>query len=53
MDPISLDEMAFFEENKQSLTARVKRLGTTSAWAEDPAPRTRHFVSNMMIEAGS
>ena len=46
-----VNDMAFFEENKQSLTVRVNRLRTTSAWAEDPAPRTRHFVSNMMIES--
>ena len=46
-----VNEMAFFEENKQSLTVRVKRLRTTSAWAKDTAPRTRHFVSNMMIES--
>lgn len=48
-----VNDMAFFEENKKSLTTRVNRLGTKSAWAEDPAPRTRHFVSNIMIEAGS
>ena len=48
-----VDDMAFFEENKISLTTRVNRLGTKSAWVEDPAPRTRHFVSNIMIEAGS
>jgi 3-phenylpropionate/cinnamic acid dioxygenase small subunit len=47
-----VDEMTFFEETKKSLTTRVKRLGTTSAWAEDPAPRTRHFVSNILVESG-
>ncbi|WP_019122683.1 aromatic-ring-hydroxylating dioxygenase subunit beta [Brevibacillus massiliensis] len=43
----------YFEETKKSLTTRVKRLRTTSAWAEDPAPRTRHLVTNIIIENGS
>lgn len=47
------DDMTFFEETKTSLNLRVKRLGTTSAWAENPAPRTRRFVSNILIESES
>ena len=45
-----VDDMAYFEESKVSLTTRVKRLRTTSAWAEDPPPRTRHLITNIMIE---
>ncbi|MCL6487709.1 MAG: aromatic-ring-hydroxylating dioxygenase subunit beta [Alicyclobacillus mali] len=45
-----VDDMTFFEENKQSLITRVRRLETASAWAEIPATRTRHFVSNVRIE---
>jgi 3-phenylpropionate/cinnamic acid dioxygenase small subunit len=48
-----VDDMAFFEETKISLTTRVNRLATASAWAESPAPRTRHFVTNISIEAGA
>jgi 3-phenylpropionate/cinnamic acid dioxygenase small subunit len=48
-----IDDMAYFEESKRSLTLRVKRLGTTSAWAEDPPPRTRHLITNIMIEEES
>ncbi|WP_126428763.1 aromatic-ring-hydroxylating dioxygenase subunit beta [Brevibacillus marinus] len=48
-----LEDMSYFEESKKSLTTRVKRLRTTSAWAEDPAPRTRHLVTNIVIEDGS
>lgn len=48
-----IDDMSFFEESKKSLTTRVKRLGTKSAWALDPVPRTRHFVSNIIIEEGT
>lgn len=44
--------MTYFEENKKSLTTRVKRLRTSSAWAEDPPLHTRHFVSNIEIEPG-
>jgi 3-phenylpropionate/cinnamic acid dioxygenase small subunit len=45
-----VEDMAFFEETKKSLTTRVNRLRTTTAWAENPAPRTRRFISNIMIE---
>lgn len=48
-----VEDMAYFEETKKSLTTRVNRLRTTSAWAEDPAPRTRHLVTNVVIEEGS
>ena len=46
------DAMTYFEESKKSLTTRVLRFGTTSAWAEDPPIHTRHFVSNIVIEPG-
>ncbi|RXT06999.1 3-phenylpropionate/cinnamic acid dioxygenase subunit beta [Ammoniphilus sp. CFH 90114] len=42
--------MTYFEESKISLTTRVKRLRTSSAWAEDPPLHTRHFVSNIDVE---
>lgn len=34
-------------ENYGSLTARVLRNETAFAWAEDPASRVRHFVTNV------
>ena len=43
-------DMAFFEETKTSLTTRVNRLYTKSAWVENPATRQRHFISNIMVE---
>ena len=46
-------DMAFFEESKTSLTTRVKRLRTNSAWVEKPAPRTRHLITNILIEPES
>ncbi|MCL6633186.1 MAG: 3-phenylpropionate/cinnamic acid dioxygenase subunit beta [Alicyclobacillus herbarius] len=45
-----VDAMTYLEETKQSLTTRVNRLKTTSAWAEDPPSRTRHFITNVRIE---
>ena len=45
-------EVAFLDENISSLRTRVKRLETESAWAEAPPSRTRHFVSNVLAEAG-
>ena len=48
-----LENMAFFEETKSSLKTRVDRLYTNSAWVDDPAPRQRHFVSNIVIEETS
>ena len=46
------DELAILDESKETLAARVARLGTGMAWAEDPPSRTRHFVANVEIEPG-
>ena len=45
--------MSFFDDNIQSLRTRVRRLETDAAWAETPPSRTRHYVSNLLIEPGS
>jgi 3-phenylpropionate/cinnamic acid dioxygenase small subunit len=42
-------ETYHFDETKHSLWQRIKRLKSATAWAEDPASRTRHFVSNIVI----
>jgi 3-phenylpropionate/cinnamic acid dioxygenase small subunit len=46
------DELALFDETKASLQARVMRLDTGMAWAEDPPSRTRHLITNIEVEAG-
>jgi 3-phenylpropionate/cinnamic acid dioxygenase small subunit len=46
-------EVAFFDDNLQSLRTRVRRLETDSAWAETPPSRTRHFVSNVLAAPGN
>ena len=43
-------DMSFFEETKKSLTTRVNRLYTKSAWVENPATRQRHFITNVMVD---
>lgn len=43
-------EATFFTDNLESLTTRVRRLETEFAWAETPPSRTRHFVSNILVE---
>jgi 3-phenylpropionate/cinnamic acid dioxygenase small subunit len=45
-------ELAIFDENKRTLSARVARLDTGMAWAEDPPSRTRHLLANFEIEGG-
>ncbi len=45
-------DLAFMDEDKDSLSRRVDRLDTGMAWAEDPPSRTRHFVSNVEVEPG-
>jgi 3-phenylpropionate/cinnamic acid dioxygenase small subunit len=44
------DELAVFDEDKTTLAARVARLDTGMAWAEDPPSRTRHLISNIEVE---
>ena len=43
-------DFGFFAESHSSMQLRVKRLGTSQAWAEQPRSRTRHFVSNVLID---
>lgn len=42
-------ESQIFMDDRASLEVRVRRLGTSSAWAESPPSRTRHFVSNVRV----
>jgi 3-phenylpropionate/cinnamic acid dioxygenase small subunit len=47
--------MAFFDDDRMMLSARVKKLDTGYSWSEDPPSRTRHLVTNLRIvrEEGS
>ena len=42
-------DMAFFDDDKDMLGMRVRRLSVGRAWAEDPPSRTRHIISNIRI----
>lgn len=43
-------EMAFFDDNKSILEGRVKKLMSGTAWAEDPPSRTRHIITNVLVD---
>ena len=51
-DSAQEDELALLDETRESLAARIARLDSGMAWAEDPPSRTRHFVANIEVEAG-
>jgi biphenyl 2,3-dioxygenase beta subunit len=46
----SADESAFFDDDKASMWMRIKKHLSPSGWAEDPPSRTRHIVSNVIVE---
>ena len=46
------DELAILDETKETLTARIDRLDTGMAWAEDPPSRTRHIITHIEVETG-
>ncbi|WDL97739.1 aromatic-ring-hydroxylating dioxygenase subunit beta [Alicyclobacillus sp. ALC3] len=41
--------MSYYAETKATLTSRVHRLYTKTAWVEDPPPRQRHLISNVRV----
>lgn len=42
-------EMAYFDDDKATLTIRWRKFASGTAWAEDPPSRTRHMISNVRI----
>jgi 3-phenylpropionate/cinnamic acid dioxygenase small subunit len=42
-------DMAFFDDDRELLEMRVKKLEAGSAWSDDPPSRSRHFVTNVRI----
>jgi PAH dioxygenase small subunit len=40
-----------FDDDQQTLEVRVQRLETDFAWAEQPPSRTRHYVTNVLVNA--
>lgn len=43
-------DMNYFNDTKKDLRMKVERLYTKSAWVDNPAPRQRHFISNIAVE---
>ncbi|MDD9991377.1 MAG: aromatic-ring-hydroxylating dioxygenase subunit beta [Rhodospirillales bacterium] len=53
-DAVAADgEMAFFDDDKAFLAARIERLRSSLAHAEQPPSRMRYFVSNVEIGEAS
>lgn len=43
--------MMYFDEDKQSMSTRVYKLETNTAWAEVPPSRTRRLVTNVRVKS--
>ena len=41
-----------FNDDKRTLEIRIRRLETDFAWAEQPPSRTRHHLSNILVDPG-
>jgi 3-phenylpropionate/cinnamic acid dioxygenase small subunit len=52
-EEVGADKLGLFDEDLLTLTARVARLDTGMAWAEDPPSRTRHLITNIEVEASA
>ncbi|MDE0238910.1 MAG: aromatic-ring-hydroxylating dioxygenase subunit beta [bacterium] len=49
-DAVSADgEMAYFDDDKEFLAARIERLRSSLAHAEQPPSRMRYFISNVEV----
>lgn len=44
------DDLSYFDDDKRFLHSRILRLETGMAWAEDPPSRTRHLVTNVLVD---
>jgi 3-phenylpropionate/cinnamic acid dioxygenase small subunit len=39
-----------FDDDRDTLEVRIRRLETDFAWAEQPPSRTRHYVTNVIVD---
>lgn len=44
------DDLSYFDDDKPYLHSRILRLETGMAWAEDPPSRTRHLITNVIVD---
>ncbi len=42
-------EYAHFDDNAQMMRGRLRKITSDVSWSENPASRTRHIISNVMI----
>ena len=47
------EEIAWFDEGKETLTRRVRQIQTGIHWAEEPQSRIAHLVSNVQLVEAS
>lgn len=45
------NETAHFDESYAMIQARIRKLKSDVGWSENPASRTRHIVSNVMVNS--
>ena len=45
--------MMYFDEDKESMSTRVYKLETNTAWAEVPPSRTRRLITNVRVKQSS
>ena len=43
--------MLYFDETKETMTTRVAKLETNTAWAEVPPSRTRRLITNVRVKS--
>ena len=41
-----------FDDTRETLEVRVRRLETDFSWAEQPPSRTRHYITNVIVDPG-
>jgi len=44
-----IGQMAFFDDDKELLATRVRKMAVGYAWSEDPPSRTRRFLTNTRL----
>ena len=40
---------AYYDETKESIAWRIRRFDTGLAWSEDPPSRSRHLITNVLV----
>jgi biphenyl 2,3-dioxygenase beta subunit len=46
------NEYAHFDENAEMMRQRLRKITSDVSWSENPASRTRHVISNVMVVDG-